>query len=295
MQTNGPSPFAAGLAALHNPVLPLVRLVQLLYLTGPFTVIDEVLCQLTEPIDTGTVVYDSPDALLAPYLPVLKEFERLKIAAPWPRRILNENHAEVDLFEAVESWVSQEVLTRELEKINSLLCWSCQCTLCCTGPDNSMRQLFFEIPLSSDEADLFQLQRIDSPESRRHTAQCDPVLLRDGRPFYETSPALYNWRTGLSLILPRYTSCPHLEPEKAYCQIYPQRPEVCRRPQIFAYVLERQPELDRQVDGHILPAFINRRKLLAVWDCPYVKEFQEEIAEYAALCGVEIIFKQNKA
>ena len=280
---------------MHSPVLPLVRLVQLLYLTGPFTMMDEVLGQLTEPIDTGNVVYDTPDTLLLPYLPLLKEFERFKNAAPWPRIVLNEDQTEIDLFDSVESWVSQEILTSELEKINSLLCWHCQCTLCCAGPDTTMRQLFFEIPLSPGETDLFQLQRIDSPESRRHTAQCDPVLLRDGRPFYETPPALYNWRTGQSLILPRGTSCPHLESDKGYCRIYPQRPEVCRRPQIFAYVLERQPDLDRQVDDRILPAFISCRKLLAIWDCPYVKEFQEEIADYAALCGVEVLFKQNKA
>jgi Fe-S-cluster containining protein len=288
MQNISLDQFAAGLAALRQPILPLVRLVQLLYLTGPFTAIDEVLCQLTEPIDTGAVVYDNPGNLLTPHLAILKEVERLKVASPLPWLIKDENHNELDLFEAVDAWVSQAILSHELEQINSLLCGPCGCTLCCTGPDRGMSQLFFEIPLAAAEIELFSLPRHDSPATRSIKSDDEPPFTVDTKPFYETTQALYHFQAGWSLILPQETKCPHLEPAKGHCQIYPKRPDVCRRPQIFAYILD---QTEKTKD---LPTFIRRQKLLAVWDCPYVQQFQEGIAGYAALCGVEVIFKQNK-
>ena len=54
-------------------------------------------------------------------------------------------------FEAVDGWIGQAVLRRELEEINSLLCGPCRCNLCCVGPEADMRQSFFEIPLSPAE------------------------------------------------------------------------------------------------------------------------------------------------
>lgn len=295
MQYMSPDQFSAGLVALRQPMLPLVRLVQILYLTGPFTTVDGVLCQLTEPIDTGAAVYDNPANLLTPHLSILKEFERLKKTDPPSLRIIDENCAELGLFEAVDAWVSQAILNHELEQINSLLCGPCGCTLCCTGPDKDMSQRFFEIPLADDEIDLFELPRLDSPATRGKKVSDEPPLSFGGRPFYETTQSIYHFQTGWSLILPQESSCPHLEPKKGLCQIYSRRPEVCRRPQIFPYILERQPELDQTVNAAIVPAYIRRQKLLAVWDCQYVQKFQEDIAGYAALCGAEIIFKQNKS
>ena len=38
-----------------------------------------------------------------------------------------------------------------------------------------------------------------------------------------------------------------------------------------------------------------RQSLLAVVDCPYVRQLQEEIAAYAAACELEMVFRHNKA
>ena len=96
------------------------------------------------------------------------------------------------------------------------------------------------------------------------------------------------------MILPKDTQCPTLDISTGCCRIYPHRPEVCRRPQIFSYVLEHAPDLDIEYDGRVLPTYIKQNKLLAVWDCPYVKILKDEIAQYAEICGLEPIFRENK-
>ncbi|MDH3393938.1 MAG: YkgJ family cysteine cluster protein, partial [Desulfobulbaceae bacterium] len=202
----------------------------------------------------------------------------------------------LDPMEALALYVGQQLLTRELEAINSLLCAPCGCTLCCTGPDDRQQQDFFEIPLRENEPTLFALPQVDNTESRKATPYDEPPLINQDQPFYKAdSAALYHWRSGWSLILPRHTSCPHLAPESGHCTIYPQRPDVCRRPQIFAYALERDQNADVEIDGRVVPGFIGRSKLLAIWDCPYVKRFQKQIGEYADSCGLEPVFKENKS
>ena len=283
-----------GLNQLRKPILPLVRLAQMLYLTGPFDTFTRLLDEFTEPVETGGVSYKRPGTLLRPYLDLLEIFERIKIPRSPARILLNEQLEPMDPLDALDSWVAQEVVKRELETINSQLCRPCNCTLCCVGPDDTLNQDFFEIPIKPEEASFFDLTRIDSPETRLTTSHDEPPLLRKKRPFYQTQSALYHWRSGWSLILPRHSRCPNLDPASGGCRIYPQRPDVCRRPQIFSYVLERQPDLDRAVEGKSLPAFVARKKLLAVWDCPYVQEFQEEIGGYAEQCELEPVFRKNK-
>ena len=78
MTADASEKFAGGLRLLKKPILPLVRIVQLLYLTGPFERIAQILDELGEPIETATTVYEDPPAVLKPYLPALAEFERLK-------------------------------------------------------------------------------------------------------------------------------------------------------------------------------------------------------------------------
>lgn len=287
--------FEAGLALLARPLMPLARIVQMLYLTGPFDTVAEVVAELNEPIETNSATYADPAALLRPHLDLLKEFERFKHPQPPLARILDEEENPVDPMEAIALYVGQQLLIRELETINSLLCAPCGCTLCCTGPDNHLQQDFFEIPLREDEPVLFPLPRVDNQESREKTPYDEPPLLRNGQHFYETGAALYHWRNGWSMILPRHTACPHLAPENGHCTIYPQRPDVCRRPQIFPYALEREPGADIEFEGRMVPGFINRSKLLAIWDCPYVKRFQDQIGKYAETCGLEPIFKENKS
>ncbi|HIJ77785.1 MAG: YkgJ family cysteine cluster protein [Desulfobulbaceae bacterium] len=287
--------FQEGLHLLKHPLLPLVRIVQLLYLTGPFERVAPILDELIEPIETATATYDKPGELLRPFLPELEMMEPLKHPAPPTYRILAENLEELDQFEAMELMICQQVITKELEQINSLLCGTCGCTLCCVGPTADMGHDFFEIPLSAPETALFALARIDNDDSRKLTANSEKVLQVNDTPFYQNQPALYHWQQGWSLILPKKSRCPNLDAASGGCMIYPQRPGVCRKPQIFPYALERAAEHDRIEDDHDLAAYIGRGKLLAVWDCPYVRELKDEIATYAELCGLEPVFKENKA
>jgi Fe-S-cluster containining protein len=286
--------FADGRRKLQRPILPLVRLVQLLYLTGPFENMAAVLTELPDPLETGSSVYDRPAAIMAPYLSLLETCD-LKNKPVISVTIYDETGAPLSAFDAAELWLKQQVLIQELEEINSLLCNPCGCTLCCTGPEESMAQEFFEIPLTSAESSLFKLPKMDSAASRQHTALTEPSLIVEGRPFYEKGPGLYHWQNGWSLILPRGNSCPQLEPTTGRCLIYPHRPGICRRPQIFSYLIERVPDLDGDQAGHSLPAYVSRRKLLAVWDCPYVRGLKEEIAAYAEACDMEPVFRSNKA
>jgi len=291
--TMEPSQFQAGLDRLAQPILPLVRLVQLLFLTGPFTTVNELLEELNEPIET-VVRYEEPAKALAPYLDLLTEFHRYKDQTPTNYAVFNHGAAPLAPMEAIDLWVAQQVVTRELEIINSLLCAPCKCSLCCTGPTPESRQVFFEIPLDAHETALFPLAHIDSPESRGMTSDSEPPLAVNGLPFHDHPHALYRWQSGWSMILPRGSACPHLQKSLA-CAIYPQRPSVCRRPQIFAYILDRTPAYDEQRSSLTIPAFRQEGKILAVWDCPYVKRFQGEIATYAERCELEPIFKENKA
>jgi Fe-S-cluster containining protein len=98
---------------------------------------------------------------------------------------------------------------------------------------------------------------------------------------------MVHWQHGWSLILPRSSRCPNLAAD-GRCQIYSDRPEVCRRPQIFPYVLE--PFTDEAGPGWRI-----RRSLLAVLDCPYVRLLQDEIAGFAAASELDLVFRRNKA
>jgi Fe-S-cluster containining protein len=284
-----------GLHRLAQPVLPLVRLAGLLYLTGPFDRLADVLAELVEPVETGGLHYPHPAATLTPYLEAMAPYERFKHPQPPSRIILSADLAGLDPFAALDAWVAQNVLGQELAEINSLLCGPCRCRLCCIGPDHTMAQDFFEIPLQEGELAAFPLTRIDNAQSRQASAEAAQPLVVTGHPFYQRhEPLLIHWQQGWSLILPRHTSCPNLDEASGGCTIYPDRPDVCRRPQIFPYVLERLPDHDQRHEGPLLLAFSRRDTLLAVWDCPYVKAFQEEIGIYAQLCGVEPVFKENK-
>jgi len=272
--------YQKGIELLARPVLPLVRLVTLLYLTGPFSSLDELLPQLNEEIDTGSAVYPDPAAALAPYSESLEMIERLKNGPPLELGVEDEQGNQLDPMETIELVLGQEIVGRELEEINSLLCGPCGCSLCCRGPEEEMNQEFFEIPLADGECGLFDLELIDTPVSRAATP--DSEYSPDDVPFYRHPAAIYYFQNGPSLILPKGASCPNLN-SSGGCLIYPERPSVCRKPQIFAYLIEK--------DGGKMLA---RKKILAVVDCPYVRELEEEIAAYAASCGLELVLRRNK-
>ncbi|PLX51044.1 MAG: hypothetical protein C0613_01615 [Desulfobulbaceae bacterium] len=285
----------AGTDRLAQPILPLVRLAGMLYLTGPFNRLPDLFAELNEPVETGGITYDRPADLLRPYLEDMAPYERFKHPQAPSRIILSSQRTGLDQFEALDGWVTQNVLIRELEEINSLLCGPCNCRLCCIGPEENMAQDFFEIPLSAQEKSFFQLTEINNTTSRQTSSESETPLMIQGHPFYlSNDPLLVHWQQGWSMILPRRSSCPNLEQDSGGCTIYRKRPDVCRRPQIFAYALERLAELDQEYEGRRLPAFCRRDTILAIWDCPYVKQFQEEIGVYAQLCGMEPIFKENK-
>jgi Fe-S-cluster containining protein len=277
--------FQAGLALLGQPVLPLVSMVQFLYLTGDFATVAEVIDEMPEPIETGYALYDHPRALLRSHLEHLVLLESLKTGEPTREQVVDTSGEIVDSMTAVTALLSQRIMEDELEPINSVLCGPCGCTLCCVGPDQAMQQEFFEIPLQDAEVDLFTIDRHDDSDSRHSLAMDDDPLQLDGAPFYKRSdPGLFHWQNGWSLILPRESSCPALE-ENGRCRVYDKRPRVCRKPQIFSYILEQTDHAGQ---------YCLRNSLLAITDCPYVQVLQDEIATYAAACELELVFKGNK-
>lgn len=278
----------AGLELLQKPVLPLIGIVQFLYVTGDFATIEEIIAQLPATIATSSAAYEDAAALLAPYAPLLQPLVDLKAGKGPEQQVVTSAGEPVDAMTAVTALVAQQVLTLELERINSLLCAPCHCTLCCVGPDAAMTQAYFEIPLQPGEADFFPLERIDSTASRAHRINAEPPLQVDGRDFFhQPDPVLIHWQHGWSLILPRASRCPNLEAQ-GRCRVYPDRPQVCRRPQIFPYMLE-------PIEQKGQPVLRLRQSLLAVVDCPYVRLLQDEIAAYASACELEMIFRHNKA
>jgi Fe-S-cluster containining protein len=298
---------ADGIDLLKQPVLPLVNMVEFLYLTGPFKKINEVLSRITKPIELEGIQFEKPQQILRPYETLLQEFEvikgekKLSVNLPF---IVDEKQKPVAKRQALELWIKQQILSRELEKINSILCGPCVCVLCCTGPNSEfdnlsgfkgkMRQEFFEIPLKDSEVDIFTLTRIDTEESRKLTAQSEPSLQLGRLPFYKQEIALYHWQNGWSLILPEGTTCPQLVRDTKRCMVYEKRPEVCRKPQIFPYVLEKTTDTAKRSDGVLIPVYMARNSVLAVWDCPYVRKYQDEIGTYAEMSGLEPVFRKSK-
>ena len=277
--------FQAGLDLLGQPVLPLVSMVQFLYLTGEFATVAEVIEEMPEPIETGYAVYEQPRELLRRHGPTLALLEQLKTDKAMVEQVVDDTGRAVDRMTALTALVGQRVVEAELEPINSLLCGPCGCTLCCTGPDESMAQEFFEIPLQDEETALFAVPVHDNAGTRARLAMDDDPLQLDGVPFYRMAgPGLVHWRNGWSLILPRSSSCPSLAAD-GRCQVYVDRPLVCRRPQIFCYIVEPTGR-ERE--------FRFRNSLLAVSDCPYVQLLQDEIAAYAAANELELVIRGNK-
>lgn len=282
--------YQEGIRLLRQPVMPLVSMVQFIFMTGPFATVAEVIDEFPEPLETDQATYSNPQALLREYIDILAQYEQLKDGSMTETGIVDEQDNPVDPFAAMEALIGQQILTRELEHINSVLCAPCGCRLCCIGPDKNMAQEFFEIPLQEPELDLFAVPKHESQESLCRTPYDENELILEGRPFYDQDMAgLFHWQSGWSLILPKESQCPNLEASSGRCTVYGDRPVVCRRPQIFPYLLEHV-----DTGGTNETCYRIRQALLAVVDCPYVRELQEIIAEYASACGLQLILKENK-
>ncbi|MGB9712338.1 MAG: YkgJ family cysteine cluster protein [Dissulfurimicrobium sp.] len=277
---------------LKKPLWPLFEFVTQLYLISPHGGLEDLIQELPDDLKLLDIIYKQPSMLIRPIASVFDNLALIKkgrdITLP---DIRDEDGKELPLFDAMISLTKQRVLEYELEAINSALCGPCSCVLCCTGPDLSARQEFFEIPLLEEEISLFsRFPIVDSMKSRAKTAYSEPELEIDGAPFYKRPSAIYHWATGYSLILVRGAACPHLNASGS-CNIYSSRPVACRKPQIFPFVIERLS--GRHQDA--AERYLRRDALLAIWDCPYVKEFKAEIITYARLCNLTCIFKENKA
>ena len=281
--------FTEGINLLQQPIMPLVSMVQFLYMTGPFATVAEVLNELPEPIETDRTTYEHPRSLLSGYLDILAGFEQLKEGTFQAPTVVDEENNPVDPFTAGAAVIQQQLLIAELEKINSILCGPCGCTLCCVGPENSMEQEFFEIPLGTGELDLFAVSRCDNEASRSSLSLDENELIWEEQPFYRVkNPTVFHWKKGWSLILPKSSTCPNLN-DNGQCRVYDDRPKVCRRPQIFPYMVEQLEGAEGETQVMRI-----RQSLLAVTDCPYVRDLQTEIADYAAASELHLILKQNK-
>ena len=288
---------------LRNPAWPLCNMAVMLFFTGPYSRFAELLEDMPDELEIASITYRAPAKILTNHLPFLNIFETFKAddqketdiaqnaavdaldenMAGRPVTVVSSSGQEVEAFEAALARAKQNIMDRELEAINSLLCAPCACTLCCTGPDLEAAQEFFEIPLLEQEKHLFDLPVIDSKKSRETDAYAENPLKVDDKPFYLNPSALYHWSHGWSMILTRGSKCPALS-QQGSCVIYPKRPTVCRKPQIFAVVLEQAGA----------ETYILKNTVLAVWDCPYVKHLRDDITKYAALNESDIVFRENK-
>jgi len=265
-------------------------MVQFFLLTGDFAAVGDILRELPDPIETDFTCYTNPAGLLEPYQKDIAFILEVQRGTELPCKVVSEAGQELDKMTAAAAIMHHNILSRELEQINSVLCAPCNCRLCCIGPDRQMEQEYFEIPLQQDEQKAFAVEAIDNERSRSVAAEDEPSLLVGNKPFYQaTAPRTVHWQKGWSLILPKGSSCPNLELESGRCAVYAERPVVCRKPQIFPYILEPVVEQNGTVSAQTL-----RNTVLAVMDCPYVQLLQDEIAAYAAACELDIIFKQNK-
>ena len=245
--------------------------------------------ELPDSLELSGIVYENPHKLIESVADVLEGFASIKNERDTKLlpKIRGCDGQELNLLDAAIALTKQKILEHELEIINSFLCGPRRCTLCCTGPTQSSRQEFFEIPVLKEELALFDLPLIDLHESRMTTANAEPELKIDGVSFYKKYPAaVYNWATGFSLILARGSRCPHLK-DSGTCNIYSMRLKICRKPQIFPVVIEERNEGQKEL--------VKRDVILAIWDCPYVRDLKTEIMTYAIFCGLDCIFKENKA
>jgi Fe-S-cluster containining protein len=280
----------AGLQLMQQPVLPLISMVQFFFFTGEFTTVTEVIDEMPSPIETAYTTYRQPQELLRRHRKTLQLLESIKTQSEPKFEVITLEGELLDAMTAASAVTLQQILTDELEEINSRLCTPCSCRLCCVGPDLSMEQNFFEIPLKDTETALFAVNQIDTDESRAHLSMDAQPLEINNSPFYQQkNPGIFHWKNGWSLILPKSANCPHLEQTDGRCRVYPDRPEVCRRPQIFPYIIEKMDSKGTK------PRYRLRQSLLAIVDCPYVSILREEIAAYGAACELDVIFKQNKA
>ncbi len=278
-------------AIFQKPIWPLVEFSGFLYMATPFEEPQQLFEEMPFPLELkGSLVYESLECI-EPYKTELFDFllaikGQFKSSLPY---LFDISGQKLDYFSTIHFFFKQIVLEKELLHINSLLCAESYCTLCCEGPSKEAEKLFWEIPLSGKETDLFDCQVISTDKSRGKTSEDE--LLIDGSPFYELEkPAIIFWSSGPALILPKGVRCPNLH-TNGLCKRYETRPYTCKKPQVFSYILDTSPLSPAGKDKN---SFTVRNSVLAVWDCPYVKRLKDDIATYVTLCDAEMVFMENK-
>lgn len=297
-----------GTALLRRPLVPLTFLVSHLFLTTSLRSVEDAVSKIKDNIALEGVVYRNPRSILNDYLDVLEPYEKLKRGElkTGQRLVVDRDMKPLDPLAGIILEIKQEMVRRELSRINSALCAEHHCIICCCGPIEGEENLYFELPLADEELRVFDLPRIDLPPTRATNASTEPPCLVDGQAFYAGPPALYRWREGWSLILSRGSLCPNLNVDTGRCLAYSERPEVCRLPQIFPVVLEKvfdPAAVARLTAANNLPMerlsdkdhyFVAQEKILAVWDCPYVQAHKKDIVRFAELSSLEPVFRKNK-
>ena len=114
-----------GMALLKQPVLPLVSMVQFLYqLSGPEAKIEDIIAEMTEPIDTAYTVYTEPDKLLRRYLDQLQLLEKLGTVGTDQQpdelgaEVVDESGQPVDAVTACTALINQRIVEAEFGGIN---------------------------------------------------------------------------------------------------------------------------------------------------------------------------------
>ncbi len=288
------------IALMRRPAWPVIRLLTIIVIsTGHkdigFKDIKRLISEFPDPLEIDGMEYRYPQRIIEPYCSILiNNINKLNIDAnaedadsllEMSVRVTDGNGEFMPYYEAVMAIMQQEILLRELERINSLLCSPCGCDICCKGPFKEDEHQFFEIPLRQEELSLFDLPVIENNHSIKMSPYDMAPFLIKGVPFYKypDSPMIVRWEKGYSLMLLKNDRCPHLD-TNSRCAIYDTRPDTCKRPQIFPYVIEETGDLE----------LVHKAKLLAITDCPYVKALKPYIHRYASLNGLDLMLRNNK-
>ena len=276
--------WSRALEVLKRPLWPLIKLIQVLYLAGEYRDLKALFNDLPGEIELENGPYDNIQRRLNEYSDLIEGMlEPFYLDHDVPKVLLGDET--LPPHEAYTAQLRQKLIERELEGVNSLLCSPMGCDLCCVGPRDDEKNLFFDIPLKMEEVDTIGITTFDTPLTRSSSPYDEQSLSIEKRPFYELGPVVITWRTGPSMILPRGERCPKLSRD-VRCTIYPQRPWTCRRPPIFSYVLDRTG-----ADGD----FSLENKLLAIIECPIVQELKREIHLYASLNELDLVITRNRA
>jgi Fe-S-cluster containining protein len=299
----------SGIRLLRRPVTPLLSFLTSTFFAEDYQDIGQLMNEIPDSLTIKGVTYEDAKQVLADYLDILQRQNILKDKTRSPkvgRIVVDLGMRLVEPQKSLVYIVKHAVITRELQRTNSMLCSQYDCVECCRGPHDDHQDYFFELPLKGSEMTYFNVLKVDTHSSRSMGPFAEPSPCFDGKEFYLHPPALYHWKKGWSLILGKETYCPNLNLKKGMCTIYEKRPEVCRLPQIFPLVLDTHydPEAVAKLSGdhglkrsdlkdkdHI---YVAHNGVLGILDCPYVREFQSEIVDYAVLSGLKPFFKRGK-